>query len=88
MNFFGYEKKDKKCEACKAYEDQIAYLKKMVDRLIQEKESERAEYKRAVDVILYKNAVPAIGQGYTEPAKQVDPTKMFSFFEEETKGNK
>lgn len=83
MRFFGYEKADKGCEACRAYEDQISYLKNLVERLIQEKREERAEYKRAVDVILYKNEVPAIGQGYTEPTRQVDPTKMFSFFEEE-----
>jgi hypothetical protein len=88
MSFFGYEKKTVKCEACAAYADQITYLKALVEKLVQEKREERGEYKRAVDVILYKNQIPAIGQGYTDHDKHVDPTKAFSFFEEEIKENK
>lgn len=85
--FFGYEKKVK-CAACAVYEEQISYLKGVIKNLTEEKAAERAEYKRAVDALLIKSESPAIGQGYTEPNRSMDPTKLFSFFNEEIEERK
>ena len=83
MSFF--VKEPESCTTCDALKDQIVYLKKLVEQIIRERECERAEYKRAIDVILFQKQVPTIGQGYTEPNKQVDTNKLFGYLEEEIK---
>jgi hypothetical protein len=84
MGFFNH-KKENTCKACLVYESQVEYLKEQVERLSRERETERAEYKRAIDALLIQHKIPAIGQGYTEAGEKLDPTKLFAFFEEETK---
>ena len=73
-------------EAIVAYKDQIQFLKDMIKRLEQEREAERVEYKRAIDVLLHREQLPIIGQ-YTSTATTapplVDLTKAFAFMEEE-----
>lgn len=73
------------CQTCDALKDQIVYLKKLVEQIVKERECERAEYKRAIDVILFQKQVPTIGQGYTEPNKTVSTDKLFGYLEEEIK---
>jgi len=78
-----------KCKVCAAHEARIADLKEEIARLVNDKENERAEYKRAVDALLLKNQSPAIGQGFSkQTAGDVfDPTRLFKMFDEETKEN-
>jgi len=71
------------CKVCAAHEARIADLKEEVARLVQERENERAEYKRAVDALLVKTDNKAIGQGTSDNA--FDPTKLFKMFDEEVK---
>jgi hypothetical protein len=71
-----------KCKVCEARVEQIADLKKEIERLVKEKENERAEYKRAIDVLLHEKQLPVVGQGvYNHPAP-VDPMAALAFMEE------
>lgn len=54
---------EKTCEACKSKDDIIEFLKGQVDHLRKERQEERVEYKRAMDVLLMKNNLPPLGQG-------------------------
>jgi hypothetical protein len=83
MGLFG--NKNQKCLVCEAHLGRINDLKVEISRLVKERDSERAEYKRAIDVILYKQQTPPIGQGVAESQTQFDPMKALAFFEEEVK---
>lgn len=72
-----------KCKVCAAQEARINDLKEEVARLVADRNNERAEYKRAIDALLIKNQMPAIGQGTSDNA--FDPTKLFKMFDEEVK---
>lgn len=76
------------CRACEVYREQVKYLKDQVDRLADERAEERAEYKRAIDALLIREKLPAIGQGFEEKAKPINPTTFFKIFEEEEKSEK
>jgi len=51
------------CSACKSKDDIITFLKEQVTHLRKERQEERVEYKRAMDVLLMKNDLPPLGQG-------------------------
>jgi aspartyl/asparaginyl-tRNA synthetase len=75
-------------EAIEAYKDQIQFLKDMVKNLEQQREAERVEYKRAIDVLLHEKQMPIVGQYTAPPSNTVPPlpvdlTKAFAFMEEE-----
>ncbi len=76
----------RKDEAIEAYKSQIEFLKEMIHRLEQEREAERVEYKRAIDVLLYKEQLPIIGQHAAPVANTMpplDPKALFAYMEEE-----
>ncbi len=81
------KKKDDRDALIDAYKDEIAYLRETIKRLAQEREAERIEYKRAMDVLLVKEQLPIIGQVQTK-APDIDPMKMFAYMEEEVKENR
>lgn len=76
----------KECGACKAKDQIILFLEKQIDHLRKERNDERAEYKRAMDVLLMKNNLPPLGQGTGLEPKQVSVADMLkdaaSIFEE------
>lgn len=76
-----------KCRVCAAHEARIADLKEEIRRLVEDRENERSEYKRAVDALLIKSQSPAIGQGSSrrESGEVFDPTKLLTMFDEEVK---
>ena len=76
----------KECEACRAKDDIISFLKEQINKEKKERLDERAEYKRTVDVLLMKNQLAPVGQGVakeTASASVGDVMKqMASIFEE------
>lgn len=66
-----------------AHKEQIAYLKDEIQRLIKEREVERQEYKRAIDVLLQQKQLPMIGQGVAPTSEPFNPMKMLAYMEEE-----
>ncbi len=76
----------KKCGACEAKSDIIRFLQGEVAAIRKERDSERAEYKRAMDVLLMKNDLPPLGQGVGLESKQPSVQDMMkdaaSIFEE------
>jgi len=77
---------EKDCKACQSKDDIIVYLKGQVDRLTAERQEERVEYKRAMDVLLMKQNLPPLGQGVGLEAKPTSVqdilSKAASIFEE------
>ncbi len=84
MSFF----KTEECKVCAAHLERIADLKDTIKRLEMEREAERAEYKRAIDVILVKQNLPAVGQGASQAPGVMDPGKYFAFLDEEVRDKK
>lgn len=76
----------KECGACKAKDQIISFLEKQIDHLREERNDERAEYKRTVDILLIKNDLPPAGQGVDlkskEPSVQDILKNTASIFEE------
>ena len=72
----------KDCEACKAKDQIISFLERQIDHLRQERNDERAEYKRTVDILLIKNDLPPAGQGVGLVSKQSSLRDIASIFEE------
>lgn len=73
------------CDACTAKDEIIIFLKEQINHLRKERQEERVEYKRAMDVLLMKNNLPPLGQGTGLESKQ--PTqdalqKALSIFDE------
>jgi hypothetical protein len=66
-----------------AYKDQIAYLKATIERLTQEREAERVEYKRAMDVLLVKEQLPIVGQHNPLESQRMDVNKMLAYMDSE-----
>ena len=61
---------DKSCDACKSKDEIIVFLKEQVNHLRKERQEERVEYKRAMDVLLMKQNLPPLGQGVGLESKQ------------------
>jgi len=70
------------CGACAAKDQIISFLEKQIDHLRQERNDERAEYKRTVDILLIKNDLPPAGQGVGLVSKQPSLRDIASIFEE------
>jgi len=78
-----FAKKETVCQVCVAHLSRIEDLKLEIARLVKEKENERAEYKRAIDVLLQEKQLPIIGQGVAEKQPPFNPSEMLSFMEKE-----
>lgn len=63
--------KHDECKVCESKSEFIKYLNKEIDRISRIAESERAEYKRAIDRLLYRENIPPVGQG--TPITQTAP---------------
>lgn len=73
---------EKPCRVCEVLKTQVEFLKNENARLVLEKAAERAEYKRAMDVLLVKESLPIVGQG-ARNEERFDPSKMLAYMEEE-----
>ena len=77
---------NKSCDACTSKDEIIIFLKEQVNHLRKERQEERVEYKRAMDVLLMKQNLPPLGQGVgleAKPASVQDILKnAASIFEE------
>lgn len=75
------------CEACKVYENQIEFMKKLIEALQRERDAERTEYKRAMDVILVREKLPIVGQVPTSAIpSNMRIEEMMGYFEEKPEG--
>jgi hypothetical protein len=78
--------KTEECAACKVYEQQIAFMKGLIEAIQRERDAERIEYKRAMDVILVREKLPIVGQAPSSGNTMTpDIQKLMGFFEEESK---
>lgn len=75
------------CEACKVYERQIEFMKGLIEALQRERDAERTEYKRAMDVILVREKLPIIGQVQTSALpNNMKMDELMGYFEEKPEG--
>lgn len=70
-----------------SYKAQIHYLQHLVEQMRLEREAERAEYKRAMDVLLVKQELPIIGQG-VQTMNNMSPAQMLAYMDTEVTESK
>jgi len=73
----------KECSACAVYKEQIEFMKKLVESIQRERDAERTEYKRAIDVILVREKLPIVGQVPTTAVpSNMKMEELMGYFEE------